>query len=71
MQLSYVKVLDESMSAWRPRTSKNGRLSNISYIIRKPESLSTEFKTVYCLSIDVIFRLEIQRDKYCKHFSMC
>jgi len=30
---SWVKVLDVSMIAWRPRTQKNGGLPNISYII--------------------------------------
>ena len=41
---SWENVLDETMSAWRPRTSKNGGLPNISYIIRKPEPLGTECK---------------------------
>ena len=43
---SRVKVLDESMSAYRPQTSKTGNLHNISYIMRKPEPLGTELKTV-------------------------
>ena len=58
---SWVKVLDETMSAWRPRTSKNGGLPNISYIIRKPEPLGTEFKTVCCPVTGVMTRMEIQR----------
>jgi len=64
VQSSHVKVLDESMSAWHPRTSKNGGLPNISYIIRKPEPLGTEFKTVCCQSTGVMIWLEIQRGKY-------
>ena len=60
---SWVKSLDESMSAWRPRTSKNGGLPNISYIIRKPEPLGTEFKTVCCPVSGVMIRMEIQRGK--------
>ena len=69
VQSSYAKVLDESISTWRPRTSKNGGLPNISYIIRKLEPLGTEFKTVCCSSTDVIIRLKIQRGKYCEHFN--
>ena len=64
MQSSHVKVLDESMSAWCSRTSKNGGLPNISYIIRKPEPLGTEFKTVCCQLTGVMIWLEIQRGKY-------
>ena len=32
-------AFDESMSAWRPRTTKTGDLPNISFIKRKPEPL--------------------------------
>ena len=32
-------VADESMSAWRPRTTALGGLPNISFVIRKPEPL--------------------------------
>ena len=60
---SWEKVLDETMSAWRPRTSKNGGLPNISYIIRKPEPLGTEFKTVCCPVSGVMTRMEIQRGR--------
>jgi hypothetical protein len=42
------KTLDESMSAFRPRTSKTGGFPNISFILRKPEPLGTEFKTIAC-----------------------
>jgi hypothetical protein len=34
-------LIDESMSAWRPRTSPTGNLPNISFIFRKPENLGT------------------------------
>ena len=43
---SRVKTLDESMSPYRPQTRKTGNLPNISYIMRKPEPLGTELKTV-------------------------
>jgi hypothetical protein len=32
-------TIDESMSAWKPRTTKNGNLPNISFIARKSEPL--------------------------------
>jgi hypothetical protein len=41
---SVIKVLDESMSAWRPKKNKTGGLPNISFILQKPEPLGTEFK---------------------------
>ena len=41
---SVIMTLDESMSAWRPRTSSAGGLPNISFILRKPRPLGTEFK---------------------------
>ena len=34
-----VKAVDESMCAYRPRTTSTGRLPNISFIKRKPEPL--------------------------------
>ncbi len=34
---SVIKLLDESMSAWRPRKDKTGGLPNISFILQKPE----------------------------------
>jgi hypothetical protein len=43
------KVLDESMSAYRPLTSKTGGFPHLSFILRKPESLGTEFKTIACV----------------------
>ena len=61
---SWIKVLDESMLAWRPHTSKNSDLPNISYIIQKPEPLGTEFKTVCCPVTGVMTHLEIQRGKF-------
>jgi hypothetical protein len=43
---SVIKLLDEAMSAWRPRKNKTGGLPNISFILRKPKPLGTEFKTM-------------------------
>jgi len=45
---SVIKLLDETMSAWRPRKDKTGGLPNISFILRKPEPLGTEFKSMAC-----------------------
>lgn len=60
---SSIKVLDESMSAFKPRTTPTGGLPNISFIQRKPEPLGTEFKTVACGKLGVMLYLEIQRGK--------
>ena len=46
LQPGLVAVLDESMSAWKPRADKLGGLPNISFVMRKPKPLGTEFKTV-------------------------
>jgi hypothetical protein len=45
---SVFKLLYESMSAWHPRKTKTGGLPNISFILRKPKPLSTEFKSMAC-----------------------
>ena len=37
-------ILDESMSGWRPKTSKTGGLPNISHEPRKPVDLGTMMK---------------------------
>ena len=42
------KVFDESMSQWKPRTTDKGRLPHLSFVLRKPRPLGTEFKTVAC-----------------------
>lgn len=41
---SFCKVHDESMSSWRPRTTKLGGLPFLSFVLRKPKPLGTEFK---------------------------
>ena len=63
MQLSWIKALDESMSAWQLQMSKNGGLPNISYIARKPEPLGAEFKSVFYPATDEMVRLEIEKGK--------
>jgi len=44
-------MLDESMSAWRPKNLKTGNLPNVSYKPRKPTPLGTMLRNaVECLS---------------------
>jgi hypothetical protein len=57
------RVLDESMSAFRPRTTKLGGLPNISYILRKPEPIGTEFKTSVCPKLNVMSHMELCEGK--------
>ncbi len=51
------------MSAWRPRTTALGGLPNISFVVRKPEPLGTEFKTCACPITGIMTMMEIQRGK--------
>ena len=61
---SRVLTLDESMSAFRPQTSKTGNLPNISFILRKPEDLGTELKAVASTSCNgPMIHLEVQEGK--------
>ena len=41
---SFAKVFDESMSAWKTRTTQLGGLPFLSFILRKPKPLGTEGK---------------------------
>ena len=61
---SWMKVMDESMLAQKLRATKNGSLPNVSHIVRKPELLGAEFKSVHCLVTRVMTHLEIQRGKF-------
>jgi len=60
---SKIKVMDESMSAFRPQTTKTGNLPNISHILRKPEPLGSEYKVVACSKTGMFLHLEIQKGK--------
>jgi len=60
---STLKVLDESMSAFRPQTTKTRNLPNISSIDRKPENLGTELKVVADEFTGMTIYLELQRGK--------
>ena len=63
MYASSTAVLDESMSAFIPRTTKSGNLPNISFIKRKPEPLGTEFKVAMDGLTGKLLFLEIQEGK--------
>ena len=43
IQIARWLCIDESMSAWRPRTTPTGGLQNTSFILRKPEPLGKFF----------------------------
>jgi len=51
------------MSSWKPRTTATGSLPNISFIMRKPKPLGTEFKCTACSITGVMHCLEVQRGK--------
>ena len=63
VQPGLVAVLDESMSAWKPRADKLGGLPNISYVMRKPKPLGTEFKTAVDVDTGIMTYLEIQEGR--------
>ena len=60
---SNIKVMDESMSAFRPQSSPTGNLPHLSHIQRKPENLGTELKTVACPHLRIMLAIEICRSK--------
>ena len=51
------------MSAYRPRKDKFGGLPHISFIMRKPKPLGTEFKCIVDAETGVMKHLEIQEGK--------
>jgi hypothetical protein len=66
---SFCKVHDESMSAFKPRTTKTGGLPFLSFILRKPKPIGTEFKVTACTETGkcIVFNLVIvNRSTKCK-----
>jgi hypothetical protein len=51
------------MNSFRPHTTKLGGLPNISFILRKPELIGTEFKTSICLKLNVMSYMELCEGK--------
>ena len=60
---SFLKVGYESMSAIRFHTTAKGNLPHLSYILRNPEPLGTEFKTVACYVTGDLILIELNRGK--------
>ena len=60
---SLLKVYDESMSAFRPRTSRFWNLPHLSCIDRKPKPLGAEFKVTNTTKVGIGLYLEIQRGR--------
>ena len=65
MYISSAVVLDESMSAYVPRTTKSGNLPNLSCVECKPEPLGTEFKIAMDALIGKSIWQETQEGKIC------
>jgi hypothetical protein len=63
LQPGLVAVMDESMSSWKPRADKLGGLPNISFIMRKPKPLGTEFKTAVDADTGMMTYMEIQEGR--------
>ncbi len=61
IKASFLKTMDESMSAFWPQTRSTGNLPHLSYIMHKPEDLGTEFKVIACAMTGIILHLEIQK----------
>ncbi len=57
------KVRDELISAFRPRTRKTGNLPHLSYLLRKPKPLGTEFKCCADTGTGLLLCMEVQEGK--------
>ena len=55
----FLRVVDESMSEIRFRTTANGKLSHLYYIFRKPETMGTDFKKVSCSVTGALIFIEV------------
>ena len=51
------------MSAFKPRTTKKGNLSHISFIIQKAKPLGTEFKSITCAYFKDMLSIKLCRSK--------
>lgn len=77
VQVIYL-VLDELMSAWKPKTSKTGGLPNITFKLHKPKDLGTmirdgvKCKTGIFVNHDIVQTIEEQDHKkfLCKESSI-
>jgi hypothetical protein len=60
---SYLKVLDELMSAYQPQTLRTCNLPHLSSVLRKPEPLGSEFKCVADSVTNIMLHIELQKGK--------
>ena len=60
---SFLKVGDESMSAIRFWKTAKGNLPHLFYILRNPEPLGIEFKTVVYYVTGALLFIEVQKGK--------
>ena len=60
---SFMKVGDESTREIRFWKTAKGNLPYFSYILRKPEPLGKELKTVVCSVTRALLFIEVQREK--------
>jgi hypothetical protein len=58
-----LRIADEMMSAYRPRTTPSGDLEHVSFVERKPKNLGTEFKSIHDGRHGVLLFMEIQEGK--------
>lgn len=58
------KILDESMSAFQPRSTPNGGLPHFSFIKRKPRPYGIEFKVLVCGVTSKLFLHRIIHELY-------
>jgi len=68
---SMKKVLDESMSAFQPRSTPNGGLPHFSFIKRKPRPYGIEFKVLVCGVTSKLFLHFIIHKLQYNMYSLC
>ena len=56
-------VVNESMSAWVPKSTARGGLPNITYVSRKPKPLGTKVKVIAEAMTGCFISIEIQHGK--------
>ena len=63
--------IDESMSAYRPKTTKHGNLPHLTYCRRKPEDLGTKIKLINDCYSGSVLSLEIMLGKDTMQKKIC
>ena len=57
------RSFDESMSAFKPKTTPTGNLPHLSYVERKPKHVGTELKNYCCSKTGIMICLQIVRGR--------